>query len=103
MSFVTSVGYRHGGALRRELGYPGGGPSVIITDLGVVRPDPDTKEFTLVALHSGVTVDQARDATGWDLEVAHEPVTTDPQSHEELRVLRDMRARTEQARGGQRA
>ena len=103
LSFVTSVGYWHGGASRRELGYAGGGPSVIITDLGVLRPDPDTKEFTLVALHPGATVEQARDATGWDLEVAHEPETTDPPSDEELRVLRGMRARTEQARGGQRA
>ena len=46
LSFVTSVGHRHGGDSRAELGYRGAGPTVIITDLGILRPDPETKEFT---------------------------------------------------------
>jgi glutaconate CoA-transferase subunit B len=101
LHFVTSVGHRHGGGSRDELGYRGGGPTVIITDLCVLRPDPETKEFTLVALHPGASAEEAREATGWDLKVADEIATTDPPTDRELEVLRDLRERTEHARKGE--
>lgn len=100
LSFVTSVGHHGGGHSRKGLGYSGAGPTVIITDLGVLRPDPETREFSLTALHPGATVEQAREATGWELKVADEVTTTDPPTEEELRILRDLRARTEAARKG---
>jgi glutaconate CoA-transferase subunit B len=98
ISFVTSVGYGEGGGSREKLGYTGAGPTVVITDLGVLRPDPETREFALVALHPGATVEQAREATGWDLKVAQNVTTTEPPTDEELEVLRDLKARTEAAR-----
>lgn len=100
LSFVTSVGHGKGGDSRKNLGYHGAGPTVVITDLGVLRPDPETKELTLTALHSGATVESAREATGWELRVADDPGTTDPPTEEELGVLRDLRARTAAARRG---
>ncbi len=100
LSFVTSVGHRFGGESRRELGYTGAGPTVIITDLGVLRPDPETKEFTLAALHPGVTLEQAREATGWEMKTSEEPAETEPPTEEELGVLRDLKARSEAARKG---
>jgi glutaconate CoA-transferase subunit B len=98
LAFVTSVGYGQGGGARGRLGYQGSGPTAIITDLGILRPDPETREFTLVSLHPGATVEQAKEATGWDLEVAHELDTTGPPTEEELEILRDLRARTEASR-----
>ncbi|QIN85258.1 CoA-transferase subunit beta [Rubrobacter tropicus] len=98
LSFVTSVGHGAGGDSRKELGYTGAGPTALITDLGVLRPDPETRELTLVSLHPGATADRAREATGWDLRVADETTTTDQPTEEELRVLRDLRARTEEAK-----
>jgi glutaconate CoA-transferase, subunit B len=100
LSFVTSVGHGAGGGSRERLGYPGAGPTVVITDLGVLRPDTETKELTLVALHPGATAEQAREATGWDLKVAEEIRATDHPTDEELRLLRDLKARTEAARKG---
>jgi glutaconate CoA-transferase subunit B len=100
LSFVTSVGYGKGGDSRKKLGYQGAGPTVVITDLGILRPDPETKELTLTALHPGATVEQAREATGWELRVADDPATTNPPTDEELAVLRDLRARTAAARKG---
>src|ERR671916_2358468 len=64
LSFVTSVGHGSGGDSREKLGYGGAGPTVLITDLGVLRPDPETKELTPVALHPGATIEAAREATG---------------------------------------
>ena len=103
LAFVTSVGHRYGGDSREKLGYAGSGPQVIITDLGVLRPDTETKEFTLVALHPGATAGRAKEETGWDLKVADHLDTTVPPTHEELRTLRDLKERTEAARKGESA
>jgi glutaconate CoA-transferase subunit B len=100
LSFVTSVGHGSGGDSREKLGYRGAGPTVLITDLGVLRPDPETKELTLVALHPGATVEAAREATGWELKTAENPAVTDPPAERELELLRELKARTEAARKG---
>ena len=86
------------GRARGRLGYQGAGPTAIITDLGILRPDSETGEFTLVSLHPGATVEQARDATGWDLEVSNRLEETEPPTGEELEILRGLRARTEASR-----
>lgn len=98
LDFVTSVGHGSGGGDRARLGYGGRGPTVVVTDLGILRPHAETRELTLVALHPGATVDQARAATGWPLRVADDLRFTDPPTDEELRVLRDLHARTRAAR-----
>jgi glutaconate CoA-transferase subunit B len=43
-------------------------------------------------------VEKAKEATGGDLKVAEQPETTDPPTEEELRILRDLKARTEASR-----
>ena len=100
LDYVTSVGHRHGGDSRAKLGYLGAGPTTVITDLGVLRPDPETKELTLVSLHPGATVEGAREATGWELRVAEKVATTEPPTDEEVAVLRALHARTAAARAG---
>ncbi|MCA3748194.1 MAG: CoA-transferase subunit beta [Rubrobacter sp.] len=97
LDFITSVGHYMGGESRRELGYPGEGPSAVITDLGVLRPDPETKELTLTALHPGASVDRVREETGWELKVSGELEVTEPPTERELAVLRELRAATREA------
>ncbi len=93
VDFVTSLGYGSGGHERRRLGLRGGGPTAVITDLGVLEPDRDTRELILTHVHPGVTAGDARAATGWDLKVASTLDTTAPPSDEELAVLRELEAR----------
>jgi glutaconate CoA-transferase subunit B len=64
------------------------GPLRVITDLGVLEPDPLTHELTLAGLHPGVAVEQVREATGWDLAVASDLGRTEPPTTEELAALR---------------
>jgi glutaconate CoA-transferase subunit B len=71
----------------------------VITDLGVLTPDPVTRELTLTALHPGITVDQAKAATGWELKVADRLEHTMPPTAQELATLRDLQARTAKAHG----
>jgi glutaconate CoA-transferase subunit B len=92
LHFRSSVGYGTGKGDRERLGMPGAGPTTVITDLGVLRPDPETCELTLTEIHPGVTVDEARAACGWDLRVADDVGESDPPSDDELRVLRELRA-----------
>jgi glutaconate CoA-transferase, subunit B len=62
---------------------------VVITDLGVLRR---RDELVLEALHPGVALGQAREATGWDLKVADDLETTDPPTSDELTALRELNA-----------
>jgi len=65
---------------------------VVITDLGILRPAPPHGEFELTAVYEGITVEQVREATGWELKVAEELVTPAPLTELELQTLRDLRA-----------
>jgi glutaconate CoA-transferase subunit B len=64
--------------------------STVVTDLGVLEPDPETRELTLTSLHPGATVEQAREATGWALRVSADLHETPPPAEEELAALRSM-------------
>jgi glutaconate CoA-transferase, subunit B len=88
--FRTSVGFGDGPGTREKLGLRGGGPRVVITDLGVLRPDPTTCELVLTELHPGITVDQARAATGWELLVADQLGRTKAPTSVELQALREL-------------
>ena len=62
----------------------------MITDLGVLEPDPQTCELTMTYLHPGVTAADAREATGWPLRFAADLTTTEQPTAEELTVLRTL-------------
>jgi glutaconate CoA-transferase subunit B len=90
VDFVTSVGYGDGPGARERLGLPGRGPVLVVTDLGVLEPDPVSCELTLTRVHHGVRPAQVRAATGWELAVAEPLGVTKPPTDEELGVLRDL-------------
>jgi glutaconate CoA-transferase subunit B len=73
----------------------GDGVTCVVTDLGVLEPDPASKELTLTELHPGVTVEDVRAATGWELAVAAEPRTSEPPTAPELEALRSLKPATE--------
>ncbi|MGH2895479.1 MAG: CoA-transferase subunit beta, partial [Solirubrobacteraceae bacterium] len=68
LDFRTTVGYGDGPGDRQRLGFRGHGPTAVVTDLGVLEPDPGTRELSLTHIHNGVDADQVREATGWDLK-----------------------------------
>ena len=93
LDFLTTVGYGDGPGTRERLGFRGAGPTAVITDLGVLEPDPQTEELTLAQVHPGVDPEQVRDATGWELKVADELRSTEPPTTEELEALRELVSR----------
>lgn len=95
VDFITSLGFGRTGEGRP--GHLGAGPTVVITDLGVLEPHPETNELMLVAMHPGVGVDEIRDQTGWDLKISPDLRVSDVPTDEELAILRDLKARTREA------
>lgn len=99
LAFITSAGFLDGGDARQRAKLPGKGPTAVITDLGILEPDPETKELTLVSIHPGVTVEQVQAATGWPLKISPDLKTTPEPTPAELAALRDLQARTAAAHG----
>jgi glutaconate CoA-transferase subunit B len=97
LDFRTSCGYLAGSGARRASEFPGAGPRAVITDFGVLRPHPETEELQLTALYPGVSVEAARAATGWPLQVAEALETVPVPQPAELATLRGLQARTRHA------
>ncbi len=93
LDFRTTVGFGDGPGSREKLGFRGKGPSAVITDLGVLEPDPETCELVLTEIHPGVEPDQVREATGWALRIADDLRTTEPPTDEHLAALRELLSR----------
>ena len=100
IDFVTSMGHGRGGDDRAKHGLKTKGPTMMVTDLAVWKPDPETKEFTVASLHPGVTRDEMRESCGWTIRYAADLGETPAPTAEELKVLRDLNARTRAAHGG---
>ncbi len=88
VAYLTSPGYGAGGRWREEAGLARGGPSRVITSLGVLGFDRATGEMVLESVHPGVTAEEVRAHTGWDLRIAPTLATTAEPTAGDLAVLR---------------
>jgi len=89
VDFVTTPGYLTGGKHREKLGFPGSGPAVVVSTLGILRFHPDSKEMYLESYHPGTDVETVRANTGWDLKISNDIRETEPPTVEEIRILRE--------------
>lgn len=99
LDFMTSLGHGPTGTERRALGIRTEGPVLIVTDLCLMRPNPDTNEFEVVSLHPGVTADRVRRETGWPVNLRDPLEGTPAPTGHELDALRDLHQRTRHAHG----
>ncbi len=102
VDFVTSVGFGDGPGARRRLGLAGAGPGKVITDLGVLEPDPATCELMLTGVYPGVSVPDIRARTGWDLQVGADLSEIPPPGPSELAALRRLLATMPRTEGAAR-
>jgi glutaconate CoA-transferase subunit B len=99
LDFRTSVGYGEGRGSRERLGLLGGGVSAVVTDLGILEPDPATCELVVTHIHPGSSMDDIRAATAWALKISPRVRTTDPPTDAELTALRSLRYADEEWAG----
>ena len=88
VEYVSSPGYLDGGDARQRHGFIGGGPSAIVTTLGILRPHPQTKEFELSEWFSFSSIEEIRDSTGWALKISKDAVQARDPDEAELAALR---------------
>ncbi len=90
LDFITTPGYLTGPRAREAAGLPkDSGPYRVITNTAVLGFDEETKRMELLSTHPGVTTEQVRESTGFDLLVSERVSTTEPPSGEELKLLRE--------------
>jgi glutaconate CoA-transferase subunit B len=94
LDFVTSVGFLTGGNAREAAGLCGNGPAAVITDLCILRPDPDSRELKVTSIHWGVNRETIVANTGWRIGFADSCEKTPSPTAPELDTLRDLKART---------
>ena len=99
LPFVTSMGHGSGPESRAALDVTTKGPTRVITDLCVMQPDSQTKELAVTSLYPGTLRENVQAECGWPLKFAVDVDETPPPSEEELRVLRELHARTAAAHG----
>jgi glutaconate CoA-transferase subunit B len=100
IDFFTSFGHGDGRDHRQRLGITTKGPTLLITDLAIWRPDAESKEFTVTSLHKGVTRQMVQETCGWPVRFADVLDETPEPTELELGTLRDLQARTAAAHQG---
>ncbi len=96
-SFVAALDFRTSGGHfegRGASGARGGGPAVVVTDVGILKPQPASGELALALLYPGIRVEEARAAVGWPLALAAKIETLAAPTAAELVALRALEART---------
>ena len=89
LDFLTTPGYLTGPGAREKAGLPEGtGPYRVITQLGIMGFDEKTKRMKILSTHPGITVDQIKHASGFELLVADNVTLTDAPSDKELKILK---------------
>lgn len=90
VDFITTPGYLDGPGAREKAGLPAGtGPYRVVTDLALLGFDETTKWMKLLAVNPGVTVEQVKENTGFELIIPDKVEENAPPSPEELRLLRE--------------
>jgi glutaconate CoA-transferase, subunit B len=76
---------------------PGHRVSAVVTDLGILEPDPLSRELMLVSRHAGVTIEEIQALTGWPLKLADPVVETAEPTARELNYVRELNLRVKRA------
>lgn len=88
VDFITSPGFISGGTSRHDSGLLHGGPTWVVTDLALLDFDEQSHRMRLRALQPGVTIDQVKRATAFDLLVHDDLFDLPPVEDDELAILR---------------
>ena len=88
VDFVTGFGHRRGEVTRESLNLPGGGPTLAITDLGLIRYSAQGAE--LVGLYPGVDIADFDGRTSFEVARGDNLSVVAPPTEEELEIIRSL-------------
>ena len=87
LDYLTSPGWLEGNDSRQKAGFHRGGPMAVVTNLGLLKFEPDTKHMYLDQFYPGVTPETIAENTGFELDITRACEAVAP-SEEELDILR---------------
>ncbi len=91
VDFLTTPGYLTGPGAREKAGLAKGtGPYRIITQLAVYGFDDETKRIKLISLHPGVSLEQVKSSSEFEIMIPEKIERTKAPSPEDCAVLREV-------------
>lgn len=90
VDFITSPGFLDGGDTRAQAGLPAGGMFRVVTDLGILGFEAESRAMTVLALHPGVSAADIKANTGFELSVPDDVEVTPAPTPNELAILREL-------------
>lgn len=90
VDFITSPGFLDGGDTRAQAGLPAGGMFRVVTDLGILGFEAESRAMTVLALHPGVSAADIKANTGFELPVPDDVEVTPAPTANELAILREL-------------
>ena len=88
VDYLTSPGWLSGPGSRQETGLQRGGTSAVITNLGIMKFDDNTKEIYLSEYYPGVSPHEIEENTGFYIDTSR-ATQSDPVTEDELKLLRE--------------
>ncbi len=88
LDYLSSPGWLTGGDSRKKAGFKRGGPVAVVTDLGIMKFDEETKKMHLAEYYPGVSSEEISKNTGFSLDTSRATECTPPSEYE-LRILRE--------------
>lgn len=88
LDYLTSVGWYKGKDSREKLGLKRGGSLAVVTNLGVMKFQEDSREMYLAEYYPGISLDKIIENTGFKIDISV-AVEAAPPTDEELRILRE--------------
>jgi glutaconate CoA-transferase subunit B len=90
VDFITTPGWLEGGNSREKSGLPlDSGPYKIITNMGVMDFEQESKRMRVISINPGYTFDDIQGNCGFKLPQAKKMLATQPPTKQELRILRE--------------
>lgn len=89
IDFITTPGFLTGPGAREKAGLPSeSGPYRVITQLGVMGFDEDSRKMKLISVHPGITIEEIKENTSFKLIIGEDVIETTAPTEDELRLLR---------------
>jgi glutaconate CoA-transferase subunit B len=88
VDFVTTVGHKTPDGTREELGLGGGGPDLVVTNLGTFDFEPETHLMRLKTMHPGLTREETMESTGFEPVLSDSIAETPRPTREEVEIIR---------------
>jgi glutaconate CoA-transferase subunit B len=89
VDYITSPGWIDGPSGREKVGLdPSKGPRTVVTELGILHFDPDSRRMYLAEYFPGVTPEAIQENTGFALDLSRATKASPPEA-EVLKILRE--------------